>query len=67
MKNLIIQGMIKLLEQETLLKVRQEDIQMTKGVLNECEKEFHQYMKKETERDYHCKLHILEDQFLTVE
>mmetsp|Transcript_12472 Transcript_12472/g.9071 ORF Transcript_12472/g.9071 Transcript_12472/m.9071 type:complete len:126 (-) Transcript_12472:260-637(-) len=39
-KNLIIQGMIKLLENELFLKIRKEDEKMIQGLIEECEAEF---------------------------
>ena len=36
LKNLIIQGMIKLIEEEVELLVRQQDVEVTEGLLEEC-------------------------------
>ena len=36
LKKLIIQGMIKLLEDEVEIKVREEEVDLVKGMLNEC-------------------------------
>ena len=56
--------MVKLLEKECYVKVRQVDINYVKSVIKECESEFSKIMKKETKRDYECKLNILEDEFI---
>jgi V-type H+-transporting ATPase subunit E len=44
LKKLIIQGMIKLLEDEVDIRVRKEDHQLAKSLIPECEKEFTQIM-----------------------
>jgi V-type H+-transporting ATPase subunit E len=57
-KELILQGMVKLLEPVCIIRVRKEDVEFVSGVIKECEKEFAQIMKKETGADYSCKLQI---------
>ena len=37
MKSLIVQGMIKLIEPDVLLKVRKEDLNLVKELVPECE------------------------------
>ena len=64
LKELILECMVKLLEKECYVKVRQVDINYVKSVIRECESEFAKIMKKETKRDYECKLNILEDDFI---
>ena len=64
LKELTIECMVKLLEKECLVKVRQNDINYMKSILNACENEFAALMKKETKRDYSCKLVLLEDDFM---
>lgn len=59
--------MIKLLENEVLLKVRKEDLQITKEIIKECETEYHEIMMKETNEEYRTKLTILENEYLTIE
>jgi V-type H+-transporting ATPase subunit E len=63
-KNLIVEGMIKLLEPECIVKVKKEDAEFVKGILKECEVESAQKMKKETERDYNCSLVVDDGAFL---
>ena len=46
--------MIKLLEKKLLLMCRKEDHNLVKGLKSECEKEFTEIMKRETNEDYHC-------------
>ena len=55
--------MIKLLEPAAFVKVRKEDLSVAKSLLFECEKEYKTIMKKETERDYDCKLTVLDNEF----
>ena len=61
--------MIKLLEPEILLKVRKEDVNLIKGMVEECETEFAEIMRKETgEADkYVTTLTVVESEFLTIE
>ena len=59
--------MIKLLEDELELKVREQEVSMVQGILSECEAEYTDIMKRETTRDYACSLSVMEDQFLTAE
>ena len=53
--------MIKLLEENIELQVREDEVSMIKGILRECENEYHEIMKRETTRDYHCTLSVIED------
>ncbi len=59
--------MIKLLEKKVMLKVRKEDTKLVASLIDECEKEFKVYLKKETQRDYDTKLVVIEDAHLTPE
>ena len=54
-----------MLEDELDLVVREIDIDLTKGLLEECEEEFTQIMQQHTSREYSCKLNVREDQYLT--
>lgn len=56
--------MIKLLEENLELKVRQDEVSLVKGMLAECEKLFAQTMEAETGREYSCKLSVAEDIYL---
>ena len=64
LKELTIECMVKLLEKECFVKVRKDDLEYMKSILKECEGEFSKLMKKETRRDYSCKLILLEDDFI---
>ena len=64
LKELILECMVKLLEKECFVKVRKADLDYMKSVLKECENEYSNLMKKETKRDYGCKLTLLEDDFI---
>lgn len=64
MKDLTVECMVKLLEKKCLVKVRQNDVNFVKSILQECENAFSQLMKRETGRDYTCKLVLLEDEFI---
>ena len=58
--------MIKLLEDELELCVREEDLDLTRSLIDECEEKFSEVMYESTKRDeFKCKLNVLEDRFLT--
>ena len=59
--------MIKLLEESLELRVRENEVDLTKSLLAECEEEFTDIMKRETTRDYACSLSVMEDKFLDVD
>ena len=58
LKQLIIESMVKLLESTCYIQIRKEDEKYVKSILKECEKNYSEFMKKETSRDYNCKLII---------
>lgn len=64
LKELTIECMVKLLEKECYVKVRESDLDYMKSILNSCENEFSALMEKETKRDYSCKLILIEDEFI---
>ena len=64
LKELTIECMVKLIEKECFVKVRKADLDYMKSILKECENEYSNLMKKETKRDYGCKLTLLEDDFI---
>jgi len=69
-KNLIIQGMIKLLEPTLLLICRKEDVQLVKELIPECEKLFLEIMLREAasgDKEYKTKLTLNDSSFLSVE
>ena len=59
--------MIKLLEDELEIKVREDEVDLVRGLVQECQSEYTAIMKRETTRDYACELNIIEDSFLTDE
>ena len=59
--------MIKLLENELELKVRQDEVALANSILHECEQEYHEIMLRETTREYNCRLSVIKDSFLDVE
>lgn len=63
-KELILECMVKLLEKECYIKARKGDINYIQTILKECENEYAKIMKKETQREYECKLNILDDEFI---
>jgi hypothetical protein len=43
--------MIKLIEEELILKVREEDMDLVEGLLEECQSEYSAIMHRATKRD----------------
>lgn len=56
--------MIKLLEENLEIKVREDEVDLANGLLKECENLFHDTMLNETGREYNCKLAVASDIFL---
>jgi hypothetical protein len=54
-----------MIENECIVRVRKEDYDAVSAILSKCEKEYNEIMKKETGRDYNCKL-SLDSKFLEV-
>ena len=63
----LYQGMIKLLEEEVQLKVREDEVSLVKGMISECQSKYSEILKNEThdQREYNCTLTVIEDKFLT--
>jgi len=66
-KQLIVQGMVKLIEPTCYIRVRQQDVSFIKNILPECEQQYKKLMKEQTQRDYNCSLQIDEKEYLTNE
>ena len=64
LKELILESMVKLLENECFIKSRKEDTKYIQSIIKECENEYSQLLKRETKRDYQCKLTLLDDEFI---
>ncbi|CAD8177670.1 unnamed protein product [Paramecium pentaurelia] len=65
LKNLIVQGMIKLLEPRIELTCLEQDVSLVRSILGECQEEFQQIIKKETIKDFKTTLSINQSQYLT--
>ena len=59
--------MIKLMEDEIELQVREDEVPLASGLLRECQEEYAQIMLQETKRNYSCTLAVREDKYLTKE
>lgn len=66
MKQLIVEGMVKMLEPTAIVRVRNNDVDFVKKLFPECEKIFKDLMMKETENEYKCTLE-LDDKYLESE
>lgn len=66
-KDMIVQGMIRLIEEEVELKVREGEQDLINGMLEECQESYASIMKEATLNDYECKLSVNENVFLKEE
>lgn len=66
-KNMIVQGMIRLIENEVELKVREGEQELINGMLDECSEQYAEIMLRETLKVYECKLNVCETVFLKKE
>ena len=67
LRSLIIQGMIRLLEEEVELKVREGEEDMVEEMIGDCEASYAEHMLTETGREYSTKLIVLRDRHLNKE
>lgn len=51
--------MIKLLEENVEIKVREDEVDMVKRMLESCQDEFAEIMHRETTREYSCQLTVI--------
>lgn len=58
MKNLILQGMVKLLENVCVIRIRKIDEEFVKKLFKVCEENFSKLMRDETGEEYKCSLEI---------
>ena len=65
LKKLIVQGMIKLLEEEVEIKVREEEVSLVQDMLDDCQSQYSEIMLRETKREYKTTLTVIDDKFLT--
>ena len=47
--------------------MREDEVDLVKSILNECEEEYHDIMLRETTREYNTTLSVIEDQFLNMD
>lgn len=66
-KQLIVQGMIRLLEENVEIKCRKGEQDMINGFIAECQELYSARMMEETGREYSTNLVVLEDRFLNEE
>lgn len=52
--------MIRLLETEVKLRCKAEDVQMVKGLIPEVQKEYSEFMKKETGEDTKVTIEVVD-------
>lgn len=57
-KNIILQGTVKLLEELVILKIRQEDESFIRKLLPDVQQEYSAFMRKETGDEYNVRFEI---------
>lgn len=67
LKELIVESMVKMLETQAYIQCRESDKDYIKSILTECENLYEEIMKKETKREYKCKLIIDEKNYFNDE
>ena len=68
LKNLILQGMIKMIEPTLKILVRKEDESDIKGMLKDLEAQYSKFMHEQTGRDeYECTLEVATGSYITDE
>lgn len=63
LKDLIVESMVKMIETQCYVQVRQSDLSYVSSILSDCEKEYSKVMREATGRDYSCKL-VMDDAFI---
>lgn len=58
LKKLILQGAIKLLEEHVILRIRKTDQGFVEKFFPDIEREYREYLLKETEQEYNLKFEI---------
>ena len=66
-QQMIVQGMIRLLEENVELLVREGETDLIQGMIDECQTQYADIMLQETTKEYNTTLTIREDRFLTKE
>lgn len=63
-KNLIVQGMLRLLEKKIVIKCKEEDVALIKGLLDDCKKEYKAFLKKNVDKEPNVELEVSDKMFL---
>merc|ERR1711971_745441 len=64
LKDLIVQGLVRLLEKKVIVVVREQDKALVQEFLPQAEKEFSAYFKEHVKADVHTKLEICKSRVL---
>ena len=56
MKQLILQGLVRLMEEEVYVRVREDDVEMVKGMLKDIQKDFKQFIKESINKEMKVEL-----------
>jgi V-type H+-transporting ATPase subunit E len=68
LKNLILQSMVRMLEDEIHVKCREEDKEDIEGMCEELQTTYMEFMQEKTGRDeYSTNINIVEDDYLTAD
>lgn len=67
LKNLILQGLIRLLEKRVTIKCRKEDVELVNSVLADVSAEYVKFMKDNVNKDVEVELEITDKLYLSAE
>ena len=64
-KNLVLQSMTRMLEDEIIVMCREEDKDDIGAMIDDLQSEYSAFMNEKTGREYECVISVMDDQFLT--
>ena len=64
LKKLVLQGLIRLLEQKVTIKCRKEDVELIKGLLDEVKENYIKFMKDNVNKDVNVEIEITDKLYL---
>jgi len=67
LKKLIVQGLIRLLEQKVIIKCRKEDVELVKTLLDDVKQEYVKFMKDNVNKDVTVELEVTDKLYLKEE
>ena len=63
-KDLIVQGCIKFMEDKVQVKVREADLDMVQGMLEDCQTAYSDVMREQTGEEYSIEIELVEGDYI---